>query len=279
MPGDRLRLVDVTPDRVGRLPCCGITNPKHEGLRAKNRWLKTQVGLGLRARLLLTDDGRQVGYIETIPGEHAWRGVDAAGYLFIHCVWLHSRRYQLRGGASRLVKACVREARAAGMRGVAVVAREKPWLASSDLFVACGFEVVGTAPPDYLLLARKFRKRDPNPAFRGQAADPPASHRRGLTIVFAGQCPYAVKFAREIEEAARQEFGLTTRRVVLKTCHDAQQAPTPYAVFSLVLDGEVVADHQISRTRFRNIMRQVAERQREIAARKKAGRASSQHPR
>jgi hypothetical protein len=44
------------------------------------------------------------------------------------------------------------------------------------------------------------------------------------------------------------------RIVELKTHRQAQNAPTPYAVFSVIYDGRVVADHQISRTRFRNIM-------------------------
>jgi hypothetical protein len=256
MPSDGLRIVDVTHDRVGRLPCCGIMNTQHEGHRSKTAWLREQLPLGLRARLLLNEDGHEVGYIEYIPGENAWRGVDAVGYLFIHCVWTHYKRYQHQGHAARLVEACVRDAKAAGMRGVAVVARKKPWLASSELFVKCGFEVVATAPPDYVLLARKFRKRDPNPAFLAASADRLERHRRGLTIVIAKQCPHAVKFAREIGETAEREFGLKPRRLVLRTCHDAQHAPTPYAVFSIILDGKVVADHQVSETRFRNIMRQ-----------------------
>lgn len=62
--------------------------------------------------------------------------------------------------------------------------------------------------------------------------------------------------AREIGEAAERDFGLVPRHVVLRSCRDAQHAPTPYAVFSVILDGKVVADHQISKTRFAKIMRQ-----------------------
>jgi ribosomal protein S18 acetylase RimI-like enzyme len=256
MPSDGLRIVDVTSDDVGRLPCCGIMDTRHGGHRSKTAWLREHLALGLRARLLLDEDGHEVGYIEYLPGEHAWRGVDAAGYLFIHCVWVHYKRYQHQGCASRLVGACVKEARAAGLRGVAVIARKKPWLASGDLFVKCGFEVVATAPPDYVLLARKFRKRDPSPAFLAANEDRPRWDRPGLTIVYARQCPYAVKFAQAIEETAERDFGLKPRRIVLRTCRDAQHAPTPSAVFSLILDGKVIADHQVSATRFRNIMRQ-----------------------
>jgi hypothetical protein len=102
----------------------------------------------------------------------------------------------------------------------------------------------------------KFRKRDPDPAFLPMSDVRISRYRRGLTIVYAEQCPHAVKFAREIGETARREFRLESRRVVLRSCQDAQNAPTPYAVFSVILDGTVVADHQISKTRFANIMRQ-----------------------
>jgi hypothetical protein len=42
--------------------------------------------------------------------------------------------------------------------------------------------------------------------------------------------------------------------VDLESWSDAQNAPTPYAVFALIYNGRLLADHQISRTRFRNIM-------------------------
>ncbi len=66
------------------------------------------------------------------------------------------------------------------------------------------------------------------------------------------QCPHAVKFAREIAAFARSEYGLAPRIVVVKSM---RVAPTPYAVFSIIYNGQLLADHQISRTRFRNIMK------------------------
>jgi hypothetical protein len=42
--------------------------------------------------------------------------------------------------------------------------------------------------------------------------------------------------------------------VELKTAEQAQQAPSLYAVFNLVNDGKLLADHYISNTRFLNIV-------------------------
>ena len=54
------------------LPCCGIKSPTHPGRRRKGCWLQAN-------------------------GEFAWRGVDAAGFMFIHCVWVFFRRHQRKG--------------------------------------------------------------------------------------------------------------------------------------------------------------------------------------
>lgn len=82
--------------------------------------------------------------------------------------------------------------------------------------------------------------------------------RAGLTIVRSDQCPHIAKFADEIAESAEREYGLTPRIVEIKSHREAQNAPTPFGVFAILYKGEIVADHQISRTRFRNIMRRVS---------------------
>jgi hypothetical protein len=250
-------LVDLDASNIETLPCCGISNPDHNGRRLKNCWLKGCLKKRLRAKVLVAPDGRACGYIEYVPGEYAWRGVDARGYMFIHCVWIHRREYQRRGFARRMLQACIADTVRVGMNGVAVVARDGPWMAGPALFLANGFEFVEAAPPDYQLLVRKFETPVADPKFKGDWEKKAARYGPGLTIVRSSQCPYGVKFAAEIAEAAEREYGITPKIVELKSHRQAQNAPTPHAVFSLIYDGRVVADHQISRTRFRNIMRKL----------------------
>jgi GNAT superfamily N-acetyltransferase len=249
-------LVDLDPASLDTLPCCGVKNAKHEGRRLKCGWLGQQLPKGLRVKLLVAA-GAQCGYIEYLPGEAAWRGVDAAGWMFIHCIWTYRRRYQRQGQGARMLEACLEDARRAGMNGVAVLTRDGPWMAGDALFLANGFEVAATAPPDYRLLVRRLEPNAPLPRFRDA---PPLPRRlaKGLVIVRSDQCPHIARLAGEIAEAAAREFGLAPRIVELRSAADAQQAPTPYAVFSILLDGRVIADHPISRTRFRNLMRKLA---------------------
>jgi hypothetical protein len=247
-------LVDVDPASVESLPCCGVKNPVHDGRVRKNCWLKSYFPKGLKAKVLVLPGNRQCGYIEYVPGEYAWRGVNAPGYMFIHCIWTFSREIQHKGFGRTLIQACIDDALKSGMKGLAVVARNRPWLAKPDIFLANSFEVVDSAPPDYQLLVRKFDGSAENPAFTGEWEKKLKKYGKGLTIIRSDQCPHIAKFAGEIIECAKKEYGVDPRIVELKSHKDAQRAPTPYAVFSIIHDGRVIADHQISRTRFRNIM-------------------------
>ncbi|MGC4048553.1 MAG: YoaP domain-containing protein [Paludibaculum sp.] len=247
-------LVELDAANLESLPCCGVTNESHGGRCDKNKWVKTYLKKGLRAKVLMGADGRQCGYIEYLPGEYAWRGVEARGYLFIHCLWTHYKRNQRQGYGGQMIQACIDDAAAAGMLGVAVVAREKPWLASSAVYLKYGFEVVDSAPPDYQLLVKKLKPEAANPRFKTGWADRLKKYSSGLTIIRSNQCSHIAKFADEIAQSAEQEYGLKPTIVQIQSHRDAQNAPTPYAVFAVIRDGVLLADHQISCTRFQNIM-------------------------
>jgi len=174
--------------------------------------------------------------------------------MFIHCLWNHSKRHQGKGWGTAMVEACLKDARGAGMNGVAVVTRKGPWLVDRRIFLSNGFDVVDSAPPDYELLVRKLKSSAADPTFKGGWDEKVARYGKGLTIIRSSQCPYISKFSAEIAETAEQEYGIKPGIVELESCRDAQNAPTPYAVFALIYNGRLVADHQVSRTRFRNIM-------------------------
>jgi hypothetical protein len=174
-------LIDLVPASLRDYPCCGIKSSGHEGRRLKHCWLKTHFDKGLRAKILLVGD-KPCGYIEYVPGEYAWRGVEASGYMVIHCVWMQAKRFQRKGMGSLMVQACVEEVTTAGMNGVAVVCREGPWLAGSAMYLANGFEMADTAPPDYHLLVRKLNRSAANPAFKGHWEQKLKRYGEGLTI-------------------------------------------------------------------------------------------------
>lgn len=257
------RLIDIDGENFDRFPCCGIKTASHPGRQEKRCWLLKErtESSGRRVlwakALLAPEDNQPCGYIEYVPGEFAWRGVEASGYMFIHCVWVYVKKHQRKGWGGVMVNACIEDAKAAGMHGVVAMVRNGPWLADSRLFLANGFEPVDTAPPDYQLLVRKFvppQGAADNPSFKKDWAQKLQQYNQGLTIIRSSQCPHIVKFAADIARTAEEEFNILPTIVDLKSCHEAQNAPTPYATFALIHNGRLLADHQISSTRFRNIM-------------------------
>ena len=87
----RPEILDVTADNVETTGFfCYMSKRKSEGYQRKLRWLKERFAEGMRIKLLALPER---GFIEYIPGEHAWRAVHADGYLsFIACgSWARAR--------------------------------------------------------------------------------------------------------------------------------------------------------------------------------------------
>jgi hypothetical protein len=124
-------------------------------------------------------------------------------------------------------------------------------MASPDLFLKNGFKVVDEAPPHFMLMARSFARHSP-PRFRGDWTER-LKKQRGLTLAYTHQCPFSARFLNDIEEFAEKE-GLKLKKKNLITSEEAQNAACAYGTFTLTHNGIVVADHPISRSRFRNIV-------------------------
>jgi len=234
---------------------CGFKKIEQEGYRRKTDWLKQRFLEGMRFEILHAPGEGAAGFIEYIPGEFTWRPIEARGYLTIHCIMIHRKKYKGGGYGSLLLEQCLSDARRMKANGVAVVTSKGSWMAGSALFVRHGFKPVDAAPPSFELLARKLRK-GPLPKFRGGWDKKARSHGAGLVIIRCDQCPCTPKFTKEIVYTAKA-LGMNARVKELKTCRQAQNAPSPYGIFNVVYDGWVVADHPISKTRFTNIMKKI----------------------
>ena len=246
-------LITVTPDTLPDYPGLScFMNPGQEGAKIRMDWIRERFSEGLTIRLLVVPDSRKtVGYIEYIPGEHAWRAVDARDYLFIHCIWVSPTTMRGAGNGSRLVQACIDDARQGGNRGVAVITSEGPFMAGKDIFLNNGFSIVAEEKPSYSLMVHPLRS-GPLPKFRDWRSQ--LKQYQGLHLVYANQCPWVARSVKEIRTTA-SELGLGIQVTELKTAEEVHRAPSVYGIFSLVFNGKLLADHYISITRFRNILR------------------------
>ena len=248
-------IVDTNAENIGGCSFCGRKNPNNEGYRRKSDWLKKRYPEGLRLKVLRSPEFGDIGTIEYVLGNHAWRPVEAEGYLVIHCLTV-AGKHKGKGLGSLLLDSCLRDAKKSKCRGVAVVTSSDSFMAGSDLFIKAGFVSVDRIPP-YELFIKKFKKAAPDPRFIVERERVLKRYKKGLTILAADQCPMVPKCVKDIAEASRA-LGLKTKVVRVRSAKQSRELPTPYGVFSIVYDGKLLAERPISGRRFTNIMSKLA---------------------
>lgn len=258
------QIIGTNAGNIGACSHCGNKNAKNLGHRRKTNWLKDQYAEGLRYKVLRSEKSGDVGMIEYALGNHAWRPVEAEGYLVIHCLWVLGK-HKGKGLGSLLLRSCLEDARKNKCRGVAVVTSSDSLMAKSDLFIKAGFVSVDrtigsseTATAPYDLLVKKLEKTAPDPRFTIETERVFKSYRKGLTILAADQCPYVINSVERIVEASRAS-GLKAEVVRVGSAKASRELPTPYGVFSIIYNGKLIAHRPISATRFMSLMRRNAE--------------------
>jgi GNAT superfamily N-acetyltransferase len=235
---------------------CYMSKPKSPGYRQKRAWLEARFAEGMKIKIIHEHGGRDVGFIEYLPGEHAWRAVQAPGYLVIHCLWVVGKG-KGKGYGTRLVQACLEEARAQNRHGVVMVSSNRVWLAGKKLFLQNGFVEVDQAPPSFQLLVHRFGS-GPEPAFPKDWEARQARFGPGLTVVRTPQCPYIENGTQEVLQMA-QEKGIPARVVELGSAQEVQEtSPSPYGVFGIVLDGRLFSYHYLMPRDFEKLLRESA---------------------
>lgn len=224
---------------------CYMSKRKSEGYLRKLAWVKARLKEGMRIKMLKLPER---GFIEYIPGEKAWRAVNAEGWMVIHCLWVVGKS-KGRGLGAALLEDCVKDARNAGMLGVAMVTSEGNWLAGKKLLASRGFQAIDKAPPSFTLMVKSL-KPGPLPSFPRDWAARAARFGQGLTIIRSDQCPYHPDAARILLEAAAKKR-IKTRVVEFRTARDVQTlSPSPYGVFNIVYDGRLLGYHYMTEEGF-----------------------------
>lgn len=248
-----MEIVSINEENLVQHPgvICFI-NPKNLTFPLKIEWIKQRFLEGLRIKLLYTDERKKVaGYIEYVPGEYAWRAVSAAGYMFIHCLWIYPNENKNKGLGTQLIEECIADARQNNINGVAVITSKNAFMANSSLFVKNGFREVANDGAGNELLVFTL-KEGLLPAIRDWKMQ--LATYQGLHIVYSKQCPWVARMVEEIKESDLAKK-LVMQITELKTPADAQNAPSLYSVFNLINNGKLLADRYISITRFNNILK------------------------
>ena len=86
------KIIDINANNIDKeVLFCKKTKRKEPGYLNKVLWLKERFKEGLKYKVLYVKEGNKEtsrGMIEYIPGEYNWRGIQADGWMVIHCVWV-----------------------------------------------------------------------------------------------------------------------------------------------------------------------------------------------
>ena len=249
------QIIEINENNISDYPqfICFI-NPKNEFYNIKIEWLKHRFEEGMKIKLLQLSEGKKIaGFIEYVPGEFAWRGVNAKDYMFIHCLWVNPNKNKEKGFGSILVNEAVKDAQKQNLKGVAVITSDDSFMAKRDLFVKNKFELLEERDK-FQLLAISFKKERPKISFNINKES--LQKYKGWHIIYSKQCPWVARFVEEVKPILEKEK-ISVSFKELKTSKEAQSAPAIYSGFTLIKDGKILADRYISTTRFINIMKKV----------------------
>ena len=248
---EAITFINVDASNVEETGVVCIKNKKAPGYRAKVNWFKQKCNEGLKIQIAQDEDENQLGFIEYIPSEQAWRPIQADNYLFIHCIATYAKKSRQQGIGSSLIDICEREAREQNKSGICVMASKGAWIAEKTLFEKNGFVIVDKKGR-FELLVKKIDKESPDPKFIDWETN--LSIYQGWHILYADQCPWHEKSVNDLLNAA-MDFDIDLKVTQLTTPEEAQNAPTGYGTFALIYNGKLLEDHYISITRFLNILK------------------------
>ena len=232
--------------------CCAISNNKDIQVSSKKSWLAERLDEGL---VFKKGNVRGKCFIEYIPAEKAWAPVEAAGYMYIDCLWV-SGQFKGQGYSTLLLDECIEDSKAKGKKGLVILSAKKKlgYLADPKYLKYKGFSVCDSAEPYFKQMYLPFDKDSAKPKFKDHVKQP-QSGEKGLALYFTNQCPFTAKYIPIIEETAKVR-GVDLKTIKIETTEQAQNAPVPFSTYSLFKDGEFVTHEILSPKKFEKLLDQ-----------------------
>lgn len=254
-----MRLVRITPKNLkAEHLCCAISNRNGYHELPKKLWMKDLLDEGL---VFLRGNDRGKCFIEYVPAEYAWSSIEAEGYMFINCFKV-SAQYRGLGFGEQLLDACIKDAKAKGRKGLAVISTRKKrgCLADYKFLWNQGFRISDTAPPYFVLMYLPFDEDDYDkderiPSFhiheRGVRED--AKTSKGFLLYYTHQCPLTAKYVPLLEAIAKRR-NIDFHAVHLTSRQQAKEAGVPFPTFSLYYRGVFITHEILSERKFEKLI-------------------------
>lgn len=242
-----MEYIRVTKDNLEKEHiCCAISNNKDVQVSSKKAWLADRFDEGL---VFLKSVERGKCFIEYIPAEKAWVPIEAAGYMYIDCLWV-SGSFKGHGYSTDLLNACIEDSKKKRKKGLCILcaAKKKPFLADPKFLKYKGFNVCDEADNGIQLWYLPFDNKTEPPRFK-VCAKHPHIDEKGYVLYYTSQCPFNAKYVPIVEQTAKDN-GIPFKAIHIESREEAQNAPTPITNYALFHDGVYVTNEQMNDTKF-----------------------------
>lgn len=229
-----MEYIQVTKDNLEKEHiCCAISNNRDAQVSSKKAWLEQRFEEGL---VFLKSVERGKCFIEYLPAEMAWVPIEAAGYLYIDCLWV-SGSFKGHGYSSDLLQFCVEDGQKKGKKGLCILSasKKRAYLIDPKFLKYKGFILSDEADNGIQLWSLPLWESDERPKFKDQAKHLEVD-QEGYVLYYTDQCPFNAKYVPIMEQAAR-EHHIPFRAVHLTSREEAQNAPTPVTTYALFHQG------------------------------------------
>lgn len=247
-----MKYIDVTAKNVSEVGIYCIKDKNLPGYKSKVEWFKLKINCGLKIKIAIDEQNKQLGFIEYIPSGQAWRPIKADNYLFIQCIGLFVKDVKQKGIGSELLKLCEQDAKKEKKSGVCAMSSDGAWMANKSLFEKNGF-IVGDMLGRFELMVKSFNSKSLKPKFIDWTKE--QAKYKGWNLVYSDQCPWHEKSITDLKQSALDN-GIKLKVKKITSPEEAQKAPSGFGTFSLIKDGRLLEDHYLRRTRFENIVKQ-----------------------
>ena len=164
-----MEYIRITKENIDKEHICCAMSGKQS--LAKKDWLKQRFEEGL---VFYRSAERGKCFIEYIPAENAWVPIEAAGWLYINCLWV-SGSLKGHGYSSELLEECLRDAKAQGKNGVCILCaegRKREFLADPKFLNHKGFKVSDISDCGINLMCLPLAENAQPPKFKACAKHP-----------------------------------------------------------------------------------------------------------
>jgi len=235
------KIIDINKKNIDeQVLFCKKTKTKLAGYKNKVKWMKERFKEGLKYKILIVKEGAKEtsrGMIEYIPGEYNWRGIQADGWMVVHCLWVVGK-HKGKGHGFRLLEHAINDAKEAGMYGVVGMTADKGgWLPNKKLYENHGFEKVADQDSNFHLYALYLSEDAPKPKFTPISKVKKKEYSEGVTVIYSDQCPYVVDLIDELRE---EPGGAKVNAIKLESCKDVHENKIyPYGTFCISCNGSI----------------------------------------